>query len=328
MPLDPTELVTGEHSGIRTLPQMPSDNPALAPALDATGVAWIATDASREGEQRAIGRALTVPRHPMNIYYNTSTRANAVDEYNWIYTSAADGGAGICENSPTSTCITPLDPATGFEDHIVPQESRIALGHALAMDPRPHYAHQSNLTGDRILYPVLDRVLGDYRALFADSTPLLDPAHAQLGRELQRRAAWSAHAGTVTAALQGNRLVVTNTGATAVDVPVTTPAGSRLGTTPFGTGYAGATSDWVSVAPGGTVTITLAAAAGFRSPVPTAPPAPAPGTARPDTARPGAAAVPARPEHIPDTATATVPLPPINEATVAGVPDVDPDSIG
>lgn len=42
------------------------------------------------------------------------------------------------------TCISPLDPATGFDEYIVPIETRIALSHVMANDPRPHYAHQSN----------------------------------------------------------------------------------------------------------------------------------------------------------------------------------------
>ena len=36
--VDKRELVTGEHSGLRSLPQMPVDNPNLGPALQAAGV--------------------------------------------------------------------------------------------------------------------------------------------------------------------------------------------------------------------------------------------------------------------------------------------------
>jgi hypothetical protein len=38
-------------------------------------------------------------------------------------------------------------------------EIRNALKYILTNDPRPFYAHQSNLTGDGILYPVLDGIL-------------------------------------------------------------------------------------------------------------------------------------------------------------------------
>ena len=301
--LDPTELVTGEHSGLRSGPGQ-GDNPDLAPALDATGVRWVATDNSREQVQRRVGEALTVPRHPMNIYYNTSTTLNAIDEYNWIYTSAADGGSGVCTDSSTSTCIDPLDPVTGFDDFIAPQEARFALGHALDMDPRPHYAHQSNLTNDRILYPVLDRLVATYDELFSASAPLVNPSHAEAGQELRRRAAWTAAAPDVTATVTGSQLVVTNSGPRTVDVPVTTPAGSDLGVSGPHSGYAGGRSGWITVGAGESVTVTLAADAGFRAPT--------------ETADPAAARALPRFRDSRATENGTVELPPVNEATRVG----------
>ncbi|MFJ8080698.1 hypothetical protein ACIQ6Y_08680 [Streptomyces sp. NPDC096205] len=251
LPVDRTELVTGEHSGLKTLPQQPADNPNLAGALADNGVKWIASDNSREPQQRSVGGALTVPRHPMNVYYNAGTEAEMADEYNWIYTSAADGGSGVCENNPTSTCLPdPLDPATGYDDHIVPQEARTALGHALANDPRPHYAHQSNLAEDRILYPVMDKVLADYRALFADNTPLENLRQNAIGTELKRRAAWETALanGRVTAYRVGT--TVTVTAPSGVQIPLTAPEGTKkqllLGTSTFGTPYAGMRSAWTT----------------------------------------------------------------------------------
>ncbi|MFF8396053.1 hypothetical protein [Streptomyces sp. NPDC016172] len=253
LPIDRTELVTGEHSGLKTLPQQPNDNPNLAGALADTGVKWIASDNSREPEQRAVGNALTVPRHPMNVYYNVGTAAEMADEYNWVYTSRADGGSGVCEDNPTSTCLDePLDPATGYAGHIVPQEARIALGHVLAGDPRPHYAHQSNLAEDRLLYPVMEKVLADYRALFTDSTPLENPRQSAIGTEVQRRAAWQTALvnNRVTAYRIGNTVTVTAPSGT--QIPVTAPEGTKkqllLGTSAFGTPYAGARSAWTTPA--------------------------------------------------------------------------------
>jgi hypothetical protein len=253
LPVDRTELVTGEHSGLKTLPQQPADNPNLAGALADTGVRWIASDNSREPEQRAIGNALTVPRHPMNVYYNVGTAAEMADEYNWVYTSRADGGSGVCEENPTSTCLDePLDPTTGYAEHIVPQEARTALGHVLAGDPRPHYAHQSNLAEDRLLYPVMEKVLDDYRALFADNTPLENPRHSAIGTEVQRRAAWQTALanGRVTAYRIGNTVTVTAPSGTSI--PVTAPDGTQkqllLGTSAFGTPYAGSRSAWTTPA--------------------------------------------------------------------------------
>ncbi|WP_369270557.1 hypothetical protein AB5J55_11445 [Streptomyces sp. R11] len=249
--LDRTELVTGEHSGLRTLPQQPDDNPNLARALADNGVKWIASDNSRDPAQRPVGAALTVPRYPMNVYYNVGTEEEMVDEYNWIYTSTADGGSGICENNPASTCLAdPLDTATGYDEYIVPLEARTALGHAISNDPRPHYAHQSNLAEDRTLYPVLDKVLADYRALFADNTPVENLAQSAIGTELQRRAAWQSALtkGSVTAYRIGDTVTVTAPSGT--QIPVTAPQGTvkqlLIGTTAFGTPYAGERSAWTT----------------------------------------------------------------------------------
>jgi hypothetical protein len=254
LPMDRSELVTGEHSGLRTLPQQPDDNPNLAGALADNGIAWTASDNSREPEQRPVGSStLTVPRHPMNVYYNVGTDAEMVDEYNWVYTSAADGGSGVCENNPTSTCLDePLDTATGYDEYIAPLEARTALGHVVNNDPRPHYAHQSNLAEDRTLYPVMDKVLADYAALFADNTPVQNLAQRAIGTELQRRAAWQTAVtnGQVTAYRIGGQVTVTAPSGT--QIPVTAPEGTKrqllIGTTPFGTPYAGARSAWTTPA--------------------------------------------------------------------------------
>ncbi|MEU4067971.1 hypothetical protein AB0F25_37190 [Streptomyces wedmorensis] len=261
--VDRGELVTGEHSGLKTLPQQPVDNPNLAGALADNGVKWTASDNSREPQQRAVGAAKTVPRHPMNVYYNVGTAAEMADEYNWIYTSRADGGSGICESNPASTCLpAPLDTATGYADRIVPQEARTALSHVLGNDPRPHYVHQSNLAEERLLYPVLDRVLADYRALFAANTPLVNPAQRDVGTELSRRTAWdqALAAGKVTAYRIGG--TVTVKAPAGVTAPVTAPEGTRkrllLGSAVFGSPYAGTRSAWT--APEllqSTVTLTL-----------------------------------------------------------------------
>ncbi|MGW6419763.1 hypothetical protein [Streptomyces sp. NPDC055055] len=270
IPVDRSELVTGEHSGLRTLPQQPVDNPHLAGALADNGVKWTGSDNSREPQQRAVGTgsgaAKTVPRHPMNVYYNVGTAAEMTDEYNWIYTSRADGGSGICESDPASTCLpAPLDTATGYAARIVPQEARTALSHVMANDPRPHYVHQSNLAEERLLYPVLDHVLADYRALFAPSAPLVNPAQRDAGAELTRRAAWdqALAAGKVTAYRIGT--AVTVKAPSGVAVPLTAPEGTRkrlvLGTAAFGSPYAGTRSAWTAPEPlQTTVTLTLPSA--------------------------------------------------------------------
>ncbi|MGW4895288.1 hypothetical protein ACWEQL_23910 [Kitasatospora sp. NPDC004240] len=252
LPVDKTELVTGEHSGLLTAPQETSDNPYLAPSLATNGVKWLASDASREPAQRAVGAALTIPRYPMNVFYNAGTVQEQTDEYNWIYTSKANGGSGACE-SANSTCLTtPLNVNTGYQSYIVPLEARIDLGHVLSNDPRPHFIHQSNLAEDRIVYPVLERILSTYRSLHADNTPIVNLAQKDLGLEFQRRAAWNnaLASGQVTAYRVGD--TVTIAAPAGVQVQATMPTGTTqklsIGSTAFGGAYAGTLSGWVKPA--------------------------------------------------------------------------------
>ncbi|MEV7934988.1 MULTISPECIES: hypothetical protein [unclassified Kitasatospora] len=279
--VDPQALVTGEHSGLLTAPQETSDNPNLAPALAANGIKFTGSDASREPAQRTVGSStLTVPRYPMNVFYNAGTAKEEADEYNWIYTSKANGGSGVCENNANSTCLTqPLDANTGFQSYIVPLEARIDLGHVLSNDPRPHFIHQSNLSEDRILYPVLEKILGTYRSLHADNTPIVNLGEREIGLEFQRRAAWNSaiSAGQVTGYRVGNTITVN--APAGVQVQATMPTGTSqklvIGSTAFGSSYAGTLSGWVS--PG-----TLQSSVSLQLPsagTPAAPAAVAPGVA-------------------------------------------------
>jgi hypothetical protein len=194
----------------------------------------------------------------MNIYYNTGKVAEAVDEYNWIYTSKADGGSGICESNPASTCITPLG-STGFTSYIVPTEVRIAFDHVASADPRPHYAHQSNITEDKVLYPVLDALLTRYKAVYG-STPLVNPRMLAVGQQFARQDAWRQAVAnrTVTGYRRGDTVTIVNTGAAAIDVPLTAPTGTRVAALNLlgvavpgevlGEAYGGQRSAWQNVA--------------------------------------------------------------------------------
>jgi hypothetical protein len=259
LPLESSELVTGEHSGLRVSPQQPEDNPHLAQALTENGIQYLASDNSRDPGLRQVGPAVTVARYPMNVFYNAAKAAEEVDEYNWIYTSRAQGGSGICEDNPaTTTCLdAPLDTATGYADAIVPLETGISLGHVLSNDVKPHFIHQSNLAEERIAYPVLDGVLNSYDALFADNTPVINLRMKDIGTETQRRAAWQSavQAGQVTAYRIGDTVTVEAPDGTAV--PATMPTGTTLSGAAFGSGYAGGLSGWAPSA-GAPLTLTLA----------------------------------------------------------------------
>ena len=257
LPLDASSVITGEHSGLRSLPALPEDNPHLASALAEAGIAWIASDASREKEQRSVGPALTVPRYPMNIFYNVTTEAQEVDEYNWIYTARADGGSGMCEGGPgPATCVAPLPIETGFASHIVPTEARLALGHVLANDPRPHYVHQSNQTDDRILYPVLEEVLRSYRSIFADNTPLIVPTMAEAGTVLRDQSAWSQEGVATGVYWMGQVYIFAHENAV---VPVSMPAGATVSTAETLEPYAGKAMGWLLLDGGTSATITVGA---------------------------------------------------------------------
>jgi hypothetical protein len=262
IPLDATEVVTGEHSGLKSLPQMTTDNPNLAPALQTAGIRTLASDASRESTSRVVGPATTEPRWPMNIYYNVATVGEEVDEYNWIYTRRADGGSGICEDNPgTSTCISPLS-TDGFAGYIVPTETRIAYDHIVSTSPSPHYAHQSNLTEDRVLYPVLESVLAKYRATYTAATPVVNATLTACSLQRKRQNAWAPVRQTadVEAYTLDGRLTVVNHGST-VDTPITVPAGTRTVTLSllgvellggeYGDAYGTERSAWKSLAHNG-----------------------------------------------------------------------------
>ncbi|MGC5342327.1 hypothetical protein [Streptomyces sp. DT171] len=263
LPLEADELVTGEHSGLKLSPQQPNDNPNLAPALAANNIVWLGSDMSRDPSQRPVGPALTVARYPINIFYNAGHVAEQVDEYNWLYTSRAQGGSGICEDLANTTCLdAPLDTATGYDDYIVPLETRIALSHVLANDPRPHFMHQSNLAEDRIGYPVLDGVLNTYEGLYAANTPLVNLRMKDIGKELSKRAVWDTAVknGTANAYRIGD--AVTVNAPTGLDVTATMPTGSvrdlPAGPTAFGQPYAGTVSGWATPTAGsGGITLSL-----------------------------------------------------------------------
>lgn len=172
-------------------------------------------------------------------------------------TLAANIGMFAANQAPGPAWHRPIDTAIGlltaFETYIVPIEKRIAMGHVINNDPRPHYIHQGNLTEDRIIYPVLDAMLTDYHRTFADSAPLRNLRMSQTGRLMLWMQRWTQGASDdIRAQISGNKLTLTNTGSESVRVPVTVPAGSA-----FGSAYAGTRSGWVKVAAGRTVTIRV-----------------------------------------------------------------------
>ncbi|MFF2145551.1 hypothetical protein [Kitasatospora sp. NPDC058190] len=262
LPFRPGELVAGEHSGTVMLPQQPNDNPNFLAALSQNNIQWLGVDASRETGQRQIASALGVPRHPINVFYNVSTQPDEVSEYNWLYTSKANGGSGNCEANPTTTtCITPLDLNTGWASYVLPMQEKITLGYVLSNDPRPFFMHQSNLTDDRLALQTLTGILSTYRGWFTPDTPVVNQTLTDAGATLQQQTAWqqTLTAGTVSGYIQGG--AVTVQGPAGSTVPVTVPAGTTVtGGAAFGSVYGGEQSGYLTLgaAPTG-LTLTSAA---------------------------------------------------------------------
>jgi hypothetical protein len=213
--IDETELVSGNHSGLC--------NRELPLALAETGVRWIAADNSRDPVQRTIGWARTVPRHPTNMYFNVCTRDAQLDEYHHLFLARI----GRDRTVATATRLAPATTWSRFLD----LEAETMLGHILANDPRPHYVHQSNLAGDRMLYDLVDAALDRHRALF--SVAVVQPTLAEAGAELARQAAWQAalDGRHVTAFLQDGRAHLRSTQPVRVPVTGAVNASERSGWT-------------------------------------------------------------------------------------------------
>ncbi len=220
------ELVTGEHSGLH--------NPVMAAALTQARILWTGSDNSREPLPYAVGPAMTVPRHPANVYYNVGTLVEQLDEYNWIYFEN-------CTNTPTHTCRS----AMATYQEYVKSEADIMMRHLLTNDPRPHYFHQSNLAEDGTLYPVIGEVLSRYASLL--SVPLIQPLFRESSKFLGWQLDWQANldtgAGTRAEVwLEDGKIRMTS--ATQVRIPVTGYTAGSL--------YGGDRSGWILVKAGTT----------------------------------------------------------------------------
>jgi hypothetical protein len=249
IPAEPGVVASGEYSGLPMLPQQPVDNPYLDQAMGPDGINWIALDASREPNMRYVGAALGIPRHPIDVGYDADTVAEEISEFNWYNTSKADGGSGICQGSKVTACLKPLSPETGWTSFIVPGQVQIVFNALLNNDPRPFFMHQSNLTGDRLAYAVMDSTLSAYRAVYGASAPVVNLPMSGDGVVLHNQQLWATalRDGLVTAWVQGN--TVTISGPPGTTVPVTVPAGTTPGSggPAFGSPYANELSQYTTL---------------------------------------------------------------------------------
>ena len=219
------KVAAGDAS--KTYPNPPASSDVTTGPMYSAGTAF--TD----------GPAVVVPRYPTNVYYNTATLAQQIDEFNWLY-------------NPAKGCTTPrTDCLTGelSPEQYVAGEDHVMFRHITDNDPRPHYFHQTNLAltttpGGGIFYQVIDPLLATYRQYFADNEPLLQLTPTQIGETLGRQSTWATKlaSGKLTAWLEDGRIHVSNGDTTATEVPLT-------GTT-VGSAYGGQRSGWTTIAAG------------------------------------------------------------------------------
>ena len=255
--LDPGELLTGDHTGLRPPGSTAGDNPNLLSVLSDLKIAWVGANASAEREQRVlVGETRTVPRYPTNLFYNVATKIEEAQVYNWVYTSRLGGGSGSCD--PSGTCLGRIDLQSGFDTVIVPREARTALMHVLGNDPRPHYVHQASLAEDRLLYPLADAVLRDVRRYFNTGAPLANPTMREAGVELKNRATYQRGRARVAGYVQAGTLFLTTTpgDGDVLPVPVTANLASATGTL---ASYWGLRNGWQDVSPSRPAQLPLAA---------------------------------------------------------------------
>ena len=266
-------------------------NPYFIPAMEAVGVTAVGADASKPypnpptdefgigvpytgaeyaaGQTFVDGTAQVVPRHPINIFYNASTEAQEVDEFNTLYSSQLG----------TSTFA-------GVVNSVVSQ----MLQFMLTNNPEPSYVHQTNImgippgctdatwpsnctvtatsgtppatadtTGDGLLYSVLDPLLSEYHSYFSSATPYVQLTEGQIATVLANQSAWStavtSTVPTISVTNTGGVVTLTNTGTTPVEVPISVPNGTTGGTT-FLQSYGGQLSGWAPLAAGASLTLT------------------------------------------------------------------------
>ena len=187
-------------------------------------------------------RILLVPRHACNLYYNVSTPAEWVSEYNSIYHNYWGRDLSFAE--------------------ILDNQAELLLGFLLKGDVSPVMFHQPNLrnydgAGRSLLGDLLTAVADKYEKLY--NFPALSPTMDSLATTLKQRMAYNASG--VVATVNANK-TVTLTVKTAARIPVT---GLKNGGVVSFTGtvapaitaetYAGQTITYLTLAAGQSVTL-------------------------------------------------------------------------
>ena len=162
-------------------------NPQFLRAASDFGIRYLISDTSRPGGANPSPNAgfyspfqpniLVVPRRPTNLFYNLSTPAEFVDEYNHYY-----GPGGVWAYWPRNLTYA----------EIVDQESTILLGYLLRWDLDPWMFHQANLRSydgsHSLLGDLLDATFAKYRSVY--NLPVRNLGQHDAGVLMARRMAY------------------------------------------------------------------------------------------------------------------------------------------
>ncbi|MDH3293604.1 MAG: LamG domain-containing protein [Acidimicrobiia bacterium] len=222
-------LISGDHSGLRDdmntdydptddLPYPGAKNDDFLQAAVDEGIRYLAGDSSQANQNVEhyvpdFPDLLLLPRYPATVYFNTTTPALLLDEYNYIfYERFIDLGLDPCV-IPGAICT----PVASYAE-LVAIESQNTLRHLLGYKSWAHYFHQSNLfdydgSGSTLMFDWLEASVSAYEDVF--DLPILNLPYYELGLDTKERLAASA-AGVTGILDVGGTTVTLNAGADAV----------------------------------------------------------------------------------------------------------------
>jgi hypothetical protein len=231
-----SNMVTPDISGLT--------NPNFLQAAFDNGIRYLVTDTSKAGYNNPSPNAgiynsyqpqiLMIPRHPNNLFYNVSTPAAWVAEYNCIYNSFWGRNLSYQE--------------------ILDLESQTLLTYMLKGELDPWMFHQPNLRAydgtHSLLGDLLSLTLQKYQQYY--NLPIVSPTMDQLGMTMAQRMQYNL-AG-VTASLNAGGTTITITAQKAARVPVTGLV--TLGAS-SSESYGGQTISYINLAAGQSVTLAV-----------------------------------------------------------------------
>ncbi|HUB69333.1 MAG TPA: putative Ig domain-containing protein, partial [Acidimicrobiales bacterium] len=230
--------------------------------------------------------------------------AQELDEYNTLYSSAAplsqcqDTAVTTCSSTLFTFTQVIQQVVSGMLQNLLSNNPEVSYVHQTNIMGQPAYtstwpptnyvpagydpttescdpactgqspAADPDTPGDGLLYEVLNPLISEYDSYFNSNTPYVQLTLGGIGEALSEQGNWSTYLGsnasTVSASEQDGVVTVANSGS-ALEVPVTVPAGTTVNGAAFGQAYGGDLSAWVDLATGGTEKLTEAVAPAITS---------------------------------------------------------------